>query len=221
MKTSIKMIIALALALAMICGLGTVAFADSNTIVTKNPTDERHYAGETATFIADAVNYDGIEWFFIAPNGTEYKLDAFKTQFPACTVKGQGTTTLQITNLQTGLDGWKVFCCFTLGSNCSATTAARISILIPSAPVTTAPANTTTYYTTYVPSTVYYEPDYASPTTSSLTAFATTPTARLSLTRITLPTTSCLTAPASTPSATTPRIMRPTTSCLTVPASTT
>ena len=160
MKTSIKMIIALALALAMICGLGTVAFADSNTIVTKNPTDERHYAGETATFIADAVNYDGIEWFFIAPNGTEYKLDAFKTQFPACTVKGQGTTTLQITNLQTGLDGWKVFCCFTLGSNCSATTAARISILIPSAPVTTAPANTTTYYTTYVPSTVYYEPDY-------------------------------------------------------------
>ena len=38
MKTSIKMILALALALTMICALGTAAFADTPIIITKNPT---------------------------------------------------------------------------------------------------------------------------------------------------------------------------------------
>ena len=159
MKRTVKTIIALALALTMICALGTTAFADANTVVTKNPTDETRYVGETAIFIANAANYDSIEWLFIAPNGTQCKLDAFKTQFPGCTVTGQGTTELRIANLQTGLNGWKVFCCFSRGNNCITTTVANINVLVHSAPVTTAPV--TTYYTTYVPSTVYYyEPDY-------------------------------------------------------------
>ena len=78
MKRTVKMILALALALTMICALGTAAFADNDTVVTKNPTGETHYVGETATFIANAVNYESIEWMFIAPNGTAYSLDAFK-----------------------------------------------------------------------------------------------------------------------------------------------
>ena len=158
MKRTVKTIIALALALTMICALGTTAFADSNTVVTKNPTDETRYVGETAIFIANAANYDSIEWLFIAPNGTQCKLDAFKTQFPGCTVTGQGTTELHIANLQTGLNGWKVFCCFGLGGKNTTTSAASVNVLVRSAPVTTAPV--TTYTTTYVPSAVYYEPDY-------------------------------------------------------------
>ena len=158
MKRTVKTIIALALALTMICALGTTAFADANTVVTKNPTDETRYVGETAIFIANAANYDSIEWLFIAPNGTQCKLDAFKTQFPGCTVTGQGTTELHIANLQTGLNGWKVFCCFGLNGKCTTTSAASVNVLVPSAPVTTAPV--TTYTTTYVPSAVYYEPDY-------------------------------------------------------------
>ncbi|MBR7074481.1 MAG: hypothetical protein IKI39_05155 [Oscillospiraceae bacterium] len=155
MKRTVKTIIALALALTMICALGTTAFADSNTVVTKNPTDETRYVGETAIFIANAANYDSIEWLFIAPNGTQCKLDAFKTQFPGCTVTGQGTTELHIANLQTGLNGWKVFCCFGLNGKATTTSAASVNVLVRSAPVTTAPVTTT-----YVPSTVYYEPDY-------------------------------------------------------------
>lgn len=46
MKIFVKMIIALALALTMICALGSAAFADNGTIVTKNPTSETHYVGE-------------------------------------------------------------------------------------------------------------------------------------------------------------------------------
>ena len=155
MKRTVKMILALALALSMICALGTAAFADSNTVVTKNPTDETRYVGETAIFLANATNYDSIEWLFIAPNGAQCKLDAFKTQFPACTVTGQGTTELRIANLQTGLNGWKVFCCFNLGGNCVTTCAASVNVLVPSAPAAAVPVTTT-----YVPSTVYYEPDY-------------------------------------------------------------
>ena len=155
MKRTLKTIIALALALTMICALGTTAFADANTVVTKNPTDETRYVGETAIFIANAANYDSIEWLFIAPNGTQCKLDAFKTQFPGCTVTGQGTTELHIANLQTGLNGWKVFCCFGLNGKATTTSAASVNVLVRSAPVTTAPVTTT-----YVPSTVYYEPDY-------------------------------------------------------------
>ena len=159
MKRTLKTIIALALALTIICALGATAFADSNTVVTKNPTDETRYVGETAIFIANAANYDSIEWLFIAPNGTQCKLDAFKTQFPGCAVTGQGTTELHIANLQTSLNGWKVFCCFGLNGKATTTSAASVNVLVRSAPVTTAPV-TTYYTTTYVPTTVYYDPGY-------------------------------------------------------------
>ena len=161
MKNSIKMIIALALALTMICALGTAAFADNGTIVTKNPTDETHYVGETATFVAAANNYESIEWGFVAPNGTQCSLDAFRTQFPGSGVTGQGTNTLTITNLQTGMNGWTVYCGFNLGNICTTTTVAAISVLVPSAPVYTAPTTVVTD-PVYVPATVYYdcEPDY-------------------------------------------------------------
>ena len=157
MKTSVKMIIALALVLTMICALGSAAFADNGTVVTKNPTNETHYVGETATFIAGANNYESSEWAFIAPNGTQCSLDAFRAQFPGSGVTGQGTNTLTITNLQTGMNGWEVYCAFKLGSLCTTTTVATVSVLVPSAPTTvvTDPV--------YVPTTVYYEyyePDY-------------------------------------------------------------
>ena len=190
MKRTVKMIIALALALTMICALGTTAFADSNTVVTKNPTDETRYVGETAIFIANAANYDSIEWLFIAPNGTQCKLDAFKTQFPGCTVTGQGTTEMRIANLQTGLNGWKVFCCFGLNGKATTTSAASVNVLVRSAPVTTAPV-----------------------------VCATTPTARRLLKRTTLPTTFCPTVPVSTPSLISKRTTLPITSCPTAPAS--
>ena len=158
MKTSVKMIIALALVLTMICALGSAAFADNGTAVTKNPTNETHYVGETATFIAAANNYESSEWAFIAPNGTQYSLDAFRAQFPGSGVSGQGTNTLMITNLQTGMNGWEVYCCFNLGSICTTTTVATISVLVPSAPVYTAPTTVVTDPVTVCYD--YYEPDY-------------------------------------------------------------
>ena len=143
MKITVKMIIALALALTMICALGSAAFADNVTIVTKNPTSETHYIGETATFIAAANNYESSEWAFVAPNGTQYSLDDFRAQFPGSGVTGQGTNTLTITNLQTGMNGWEVYCSFKLGSIC---TARQGQFTVVTDPVTVC-------YD-------YYEPDY-------------------------------------------------------------
>ena len=153
MKNSIKMILTLALALTMICALGTAAFADTPITITKNPTNERHFAGESAMFIAGANNYDRIEWRFNAPNGGDFSLDAFIAQFPACSVKGQGTTTLVINDIQTGMDGWRAYCRFSLGNSYADTAAAVIGVSIPTAPVNNVPAYNTWDY-------VYYEPDY-------------------------------------------------------------
>ena len=153
MKTSVKMILALVLALTMICALGTVAFADTPIIITKNPTNERHFIGEYAMFVAGANNYDRIEWRFNAPNGGDYSLDAFRAQFPYCSVDGQGTTTLVVNNIQPGMEGWRAYCRFYLGSSHADTTSANIGVSAPATPVYNVPVYNTWGY-------IDYEPDY-------------------------------------------------------------
>ena len=176
MKISVKMILALALALTMLCSLGTAAFADSPILITKNPTNERHFVGEYAMFVAGANNYDRIEWRFTAPNGGDHSLDAFKAQFPACSVDGQGTPTLVIHNIQYGMEGWRAYCRFYLGSSFADTAGASIGVNAPAAPVYNPPVYNTWGYLDYEPdyiivdgvrvysdgTTVYddYEPDY-------------------------------------------------------------
>ena len=176
MKTSIKMIVALALALTMICALGTAAFADTPIIITKNPTNERHFIGEYAMFIAGASNYDRIEWRFTSPNGGEFSLDGFKAQFPYCSVDGQGTTTLVVHNIQPNMEGWRAYCRFYLGSSYADTTSANIGVSAPVAPVYSVPVYNAWGYIDYEPDYIYvdgvriysdgtvvyddYEPDY-------------------------------------------------------------
>ena len=176
MKTSIKMIVALALALTMICTLGTAAFADTPIIITKNPTNERHFIGEYAMFVAGASNYDRIEWRFTSPNGGEYSLDGFRAQFPYCSVDGQGTTTLVVHNIQPSMEGWRAYCRFYLGSSFADTTSANIGVSAPAAPVYNPPVYNAWGYIDYEPDYIYvggarvysdgtvvydgYEPDY-------------------------------------------------------------
>ena len=104
-------------------------------IITKNPTNERHFVGEYAMFIAGAYNYDRIEWRFTAPNGGDYSLDAFKAQFPFCSVEGQDTTTLTVHNIQTSMEGWRAYCRFYLGNAYCDTTSANIGVSVQTAPV--------------------------------------------------------------------------------------
>ncbi len=145
-----KKIITFILVLTMICALGATAFADA-PVITKNPTNERHFVGEYAMFIAGAYNYDRIEWRFTAPNGGDYSLDAFKAQFPFCSVEGQDTTTLTVHNIQTSMEGWRAYCRFYLGNAYCDTTSANIGVSVQTAPVV--PVYNTWGY-------IDYEPDY-------------------------------------------------------------
>lgn len=92
--------------------------------VTKNPTSENRKAGETAYFVANAVNYDSLSWTFVAPGGQQYSVQQFRSSFPGSTVSGEYGTTLSISNVSTGMSGWGAFCSFNgSGQNARSTTA--------------------------------------------------------------------------------------------------
>lgn len=58
-----------------------------------------NYAVETATFVADAVNYDSIEWIFIAPNGNEYtQINGVEGSVPYSAVVAPSTYVVTISN---------------------------------------------------------------------------------------------------------------------------
>ena len=79
--------------------------------VTKNPSNEYHNAGETAIFIVNAVNYTSLYWTFVDPSGAARTAQEFMN---ACggSVGGQNGTDLYIYNVNTGMNGWGVYCTF-------------------------------------------------------------------------------------------------------------
>ena len=92
--------------------------------VTKNPTNENRKVGETAYFVANAVNYDSLSWTFVAPNGQQYTVQQFRSTFPGAAVSGEYGTTLSIANVSTDMGGWGAFCSFNgSGQNVRSTTA--------------------------------------------------------------------------------------------------
>lgn len=81
-------------------------------MVTKHPTSEYHYAGETALFIAGADNWDSAVWTLVSPNGGEYTWQNFCTIFPYASVIGGSTSSLSITNVGTDMNNWGAYCTF-------------------------------------------------------------------------------------------------------------
>lgn len=90
--------------------------------VTKNPTNEYRSGGDTAIFIANAVNYTGLYWTFVDPKGTARSAQEF---INACggSVGGQNSTDLYIYNVNTNMNGWGVYCTFQGKGNQSVRTA--------------------------------------------------------------------------------------------------
>ena len=79
--------------------------------VTKNPSNEYRSAGDTAIFIANAVNSTGLYWTFVDPSGAAKSAQEF---INACggSVGGQNSTDLYIYNVNTNMNGWGVYCTF-------------------------------------------------------------------------------------------------------------
>ena len=81
-------------------------------VITKNPTDEHRYAGETAWFVAGADNWTSAEWSFFDPYGNECSWQSFQNRFYWCTVGGGNTSSIAISNVSTDMSGWGACCTF-------------------------------------------------------------------------------------------------------------
>ena len=88
------------------------ALSSNFVVVTKNPTNENHRAGETALFIANAGNCTGAMWSFVSPAGAVCDAKQFRSTFPKAVVSGENGTTLSIANVSTDMSGWGVYCTF-------------------------------------------------------------------------------------------------------------
>ena len=152
-----KRLISVVLVLVLVLSVGTMAFADNKTAnITKSPTDEVRYVGDTAIFKSAATGYDKLTWNFESPDKKAVTVQEFKTRFPYAVVEGENTTTLTVKNLSTDMNGWAVYCTFFNGETEVSTTLAFLYVTVYTAPATPAPkptttTTTTTYYTYYVP----------------------------------------------------------------------
>ena len=90
--------------------------------VTKNPSNEYRSAGDTAIFLANAVNYTGLYWTFVDPKGNTRSVQEFMNTCGG-NVSGQNSTDLYIYNVNTNMNGWGVYCTFQGKANQSARTA--------------------------------------------------------------------------------------------------
>ena len=159
-----KKLVSVVLVLVLVLSVGTMAFADSKTAnITKSPTDEVRYVGDTAIFKSAATGYDKLTWNFESPDKKAVTVQEFKARFPYAVVEGENTTTLTVKNLSTDMNGWAVYCTFFNGETEVSTTLAFLYVSVYTAPATPAPkptttTTTTTYYTYYVP--VYDEYEY-------------------------------------------------------------
>ena len=130
--------------------------------VTKNPTSESHYVGESALFISNASTWTSLSWTFVSPDGGEYSSQSFRNIFPGAYVSGEYSTSLTVSNLTTGMSGWGVYCTFYNNSQTARTSTAYIYVMVkPAAPAPTANPYSTViapgYYSVYQGNGTYTE----------------------------------------------------------------
>ena len=106
-------------------------------MITKNPTNEYHAAGENAWFVAGANTWDSLVWTFVAPNGAEYSVSDFAAYFTASNVSGAGGTTLGISNVSAEMNGLGVYCTFRFQGQSARTTTAWLSVTDQPSPTPT------------------------------------------------------------------------------------
>ena len=108
-----KKAITILMILAIVLSLSASAFADNGGIkVTKDPTDEYHFIGETAAFVANARKYSNLTWTVIDPDGYRCSVDEFRSYFPYSNITGDTTGTLIINNVNADMEGYRFFCTF-------------------------------------------------------------------------------------------------------------
>lgn len=115
---------------AIVLSLSATAFADNGGIkVTKDPTDEYHFIGETAAFVANARKFSGLTWTVVDPDGYRCTVDEFRSYFPYSTVTGDTTGTLIINNVNADMEGYRFFCTFSNSNGAESSAEAVLHII--------------------------------------------------------------------------------------------
>ena len=117
-------------------------------VISKQPTGESHYIGDSALFIANADTWTSITWTAVAPNGMEGDMDMFRSAFPGCTVTGDTTGSLKIGNISEGMTGYSFYCTFHNYGASSRTNSATLRVLGAKAQTNTANNGAAVAYTT-------------------------------------------------------------------------
>jgi predicted small lipoprotein YifL len=97
-------------------------------VITKQPSGEGHYAGESAVFVTHADKWTSLQWTAVSPSGRKIDLETFRQTFPDSTVTGDQETTLTITNLNIDMSGWSFYCTFTNEDASTDTEQARLKV---------------------------------------------------------------------------------------------
>ena len=81
--------------------------------VTKSPTGETVQAGGSAWFVAKYQDAIWAVWHFVSPDGTrDLAYTDAAAVFPGLKIIGGDQSTLQLQNIPSELNGWKVYCSF-------------------------------------------------------------------------------------------------------------
>ena len=125
-----KKAITILMVLAIVLSLSVSAFADNGGIkITKDPTDEYHFIGETAAFVANARQYSNLTWTVVDPDGYSYSVDEFRSFFPHSAITGDTTGTLIINNVHADMDGYRFFCTFSSSNGAESSAKAILNII--------------------------------------------------------------------------------------------
>ena len=144
----------------------TVNNAVDYLIITKNPTSESKYAGDSALFIAGASTWTSLSWTFVSPDGGQFSVQSFRNMFPGAVISGEYNTSFTVSNLTTGMSGWGVYCTFYFNSQTARTSTAYMYVVTKAPTATPRPTTspsviiTPGYYSVYQGNgayTQYYE----------------------------------------------------------------
>ena len=145
----------------------TVAPSGPPTL-TKSPTDERLNEGGTCLFVARADNATSLIWHLVSPDGkTDITYDMASSYFSQLSISGGKETTLRLSNVPAGMNGWHVYCRFSNNYGSVSSGQAIVSVNPTPTPAPTAtpkptPAPTATPAPTPTPTPAPApQPDYA------------------------------------------------------------
>ena len=113
MKRTVSFVLSLVLIVCMMtAAVPNARAALKAPTITKEPGGENRSELGTALFVARADNASEITWYLVAPRGATYDVNEVGDLFPGMAAAGQGTETLALYALASGINGWQVECRF-------------------------------------------------------------------------------------------------------------